>query len=216
MANLTADRKTIRKDGTLFSYPVASGATIYAGALVNLNSTGYAVPAADDATHHFAGKADTRGDNASGQDGDVNVDGHRYGVFEFNTSNMTRADTGVDMYIVDDNTVGKGIVAQPVNATGIALTRISTSRGGSYALAFTATGTTLAYGGGSAVNIGAGGTFTLTASDGSQIMATVTAGSLPVVDKSDTIQLRHVYCGKISEATSTGSVFVDISGAVKG
>ena len=216
MANLTEDRKSTRKDGTLFAYPVATGVTIYSGALVNLNLVGNAVPSADNATHTFAGKADEQADNSTGSSGDLVVEGHREGVFEFNAVGMSQADVNEDVYVVDDNSVGKGISAQPVNVAGVVLERIATSRGGSYALAFTLTGTTLGWGGGTAVDVSAGGDFTLTAPDGSQVLATVTPASLPAGNASDTISLRHVYCGKIAEVDSATSVFVDILGGVRG
>lgn len=215
MANLTADRKSVRKDGTLFTSKVSASNVIYAGSLVGVNSTGYALPAADSSAQTFAGKADARADNSAGADGEMTVDGHRSGVFEFNASGMAQADLNQDAYVVDDNTVGRGIVAQPVNVTGVVVKRLATSRGGTRSLAYTAAGTTLAYGGGSAVNVGAGGEFTLTATDGSQIMATVTAGSLPVGNQSDNIQLRHLKCGRIVEVVSSASVFVDILPAAR-
>jgi len=215
VANLTKDRKSIRKDGTIFSHPASATTTIYAGALVNLNATGYAVPSADDATHTFAGKADAQADNSAGSDGAIQVDGHREGVFEFNASGMTQADVNEDAYIIDDNTVGKSITAQPLNVTGVVLTRIPASRGGTYALAYTNAGTTLGWGGGTAVDVSSNGNYTLTATDGSQILATVTSASLPVADKSDNIIVRKVRCGSIAEVASATSVYVDILGAVR-
>lgn len=206
MANLTSDRDTIRKDGSLFSYPVVSGVTIYAGALVNLDSEGYAVPAADDATHRFAGVAWPVG-------GSGRVCGCCRDAFEFNARNMTYTDTGADVYIVDDNTVGLGIVAQPANVTGVTLARIVTSRGGEYKLNYTRIDDTnryLTYGAGNLKTIISDGAFTLTAADGSQIMAMVTVESLPPADASDTVKLRHVRCGKIVEVSNPGSVFVDV------
>ncbi|MBI4665362.1 MAG: hypothetical protein HY751_03005 [Nitrospinae bacterium] len=215
MANLTSDRKSIRKDGALFAYPVAAATAVYSGSLVNLNASGYAVPAADNSAQTFAGKADYRGDNLTGANGDASVEGRRSGVFEFNASGMSMADINADAYVVDDNTVGRGVVAQPVNVTGVSLKRIPMSRGGSRQLSYTATGTTLAYGGGTAVNVGAGGEFVLTAADGSQILALVTSASLPGSDQADTIQLRHIRCGKIVEVVSSASVFVDILSACR-
>lgn len=216
MANLTEDRKSIRKDGTIFSHPVAAATVIYAGALVNLDGSGNAVPAADDAAHTFAGKAYARADNGSGAAGDARVEGRREGVFEMNANGMAQGDVNAGAYVVDDNTVGKGIAAQPVNVTGVALKRISTSRGGTYALAYTSATTLLSWGGGAGVDVSGGGEFTLTATDGSQILATVTAGSLPGADASDNIALRHVRCGRIAEVASATSVYVDILGGVRG
>ncbi len=215
MANLTEDRKSIRKDGITFSIPTAANTVIYAGALVCVNAGGYAAPAADDATHSFAGKADKRADNSAGMDGDIRTEGRREGVFEYNASGMSIADMGEDVYIVDDNTVGKGVAVQPVNVTGVVVGRVPASRGGVYALAYVAAGTTLSWGGGAAVNVGAGGDFTLTAPDGSQILVSVTSGSLPGVDQSDSVTLRHVRCGSLAEVASATSVYVDIFGAVR-
>jgi len=215
VANLTEDRKSIRKDGTVFSIPTAASTVVYAGALVCVNVGGYAVPAADDATHRFAGKADKRSDNSAGADGDIRTEGRREGVFEYNASGMSVADSGEDVYIVDDNTVGKGVAAQPVNVTGCTVNRLPASRGGVYALAYVAAGTTLSWGGGVAVNVAAGGDFTLTAPDGSQILVSVVSGSLPGTDQSDNVTLRHVRCGSISEVASATSVYVDIFGAVR-
>ncbi len=215
MANLTQDRKSIRKDGTLFSHPVSAATTIYAGALVNLDSAGNVVAGADNQAHTFTGKADSRANNSAGLAGDISCEGHREGVFEFNAVGMTQADVNEDVYIVDDNTVGKGIVAQPVNVTGVVLKRIATSRGGTYALAYTNTGTTLSWGGGSAINVSVSGDFTLTATDGSQILANVTSASLPGLNQSDNIQLRHVKCGRIAEVASATSVYIDILTAVR-
>lgn len=215
MANLTTDRKSIRKDGALFAYPVAAATVIYSGALVSINASGYAVPSADDATLSFAGKSDLRADNSAGANGDIAVEGNRTGVFEFAASGMAQADLNTDAYVVDDNTVGRGIVAQPSLVTGVTLKRVATSCGGSRSLAFTSAGALLAYGGGTAVNVGAGGDFFLTASDGSQILAKVVAASLPALNQSDTIQLRHQRCGRITEIASATSVFVDTAAATR-
>lgn len=110
MANLTTDRKSMRKDGTLFTLPVAGNTVIYAGSLVSINAEGYAVPAGDRPGETFAGKAYTRADNRGGANGDVTVDGHRSGVFEFNAIGMTQADLNQDAYVVDDNTVARGTI----------------------------------------------------------------------------------------------------------
>jgi hypothetical protein len=215
VANLTADRKSIRKDGTIFAYPVAAATTVYAGGLVSLDPTGHAVAAADSAAQTFVGKADIRADNGAGGAGDLVVQGHREGIFEFAAAAMTAADAGADAYVVDDNTVGPGIVAPPVNVTGVVVARTPLSTGGAYALAYTAATTTLAFGGGAGVDVGAGGTFALEAADGCRIRAIVAAGSLPGGDASDTLQLRHQRCGRIAEVASATSVFVDILGAVR-
>lgn len=215
MANLIQDRKSIRKDGALFYQPVAATTVIYAGSLVNQDSSGYAVPAADDATHTFCGKADAQADNVTGAAGDINVEGHREGLFSFNASGMTQADINEEAYVVDDNTIGLGIASQPVNVTGVVAARISATRGGSYALAYTNASTLLAYGGGTGVDVSSDGDYTLTAPDGSQLLVTVTSASLPGSDQSDTLTIRSVKCGRIAEVTSATSVFIDIMAAAR-
>lgn len=221
MANLTTDRKSIRKDGTLFTLPVAEKTVIYAGALVSINAEGYAVPAGDRPGETFAGKADTRADNTRGANGDCTVDGHRSGVFEFDAFGMTQADLNQDSYVIDDNTVGLGIVTQPTNITGVTLKRLPTSRGGTRGLEFRVRGEMrlhhLFYGEGCGRPVGKGGDFVLTDFfDDSQILATVAARRLPVGDHKDTIQLRYIRCGKIVEVVSSTSVFVDIICAARG
>ena len=213
MTTLTQDRKSIRKDGVLFYQPVAAATTIYAGSLVNHDSVGHALPAADVATHTFAGKADAQADNSAGVAGDKSVEGHRFGVFAFNTTGMTQAHINQDAYVVDDNTIGLGIAAQPVNVTGAIATRIATTRGGAYALAFTNATTLLSYGGGTGVDVSIDGDYTLMATDGSQLMVTITAASLPASDQSDNLTMRHVKCGRIAEVASATSVFIDIMAA---
>lgn len=208
--SLTADKKVTRTGDELFGQPVASAAKIFIGALVNSNATGYAKPASDTAGEKFLGVSEELADNTGGGNAAITAQGRRGGVFQQKAAGMAQANVGDDVYVVDDETVGLGVSAQPVNVTGVALKRLPTSRGGTRALAFTATGTTLGYGGGSAVNVGAGGEFVLTATDGAQILAVVTAGSLAGTDKSDNIALRHVRVGKIVEVESATSVYVDI------
>lgn len=208
--SLLADKKITRTEDSLFGQPVAASAKIYLGALLNTSATGYAKPSSDTAGEKFLGVSEEPQDNTSGANGALTVQGRRGGVFRQKAAGMTQANVGDDAYVVDDETAGLGITAQPVNVTGIVLKRIPTSRGGTRALAFTASGTVTCYGAGPTVNVGAGGEFVLTAGDGSQILAVVTAGSLPVGNQSDNIALRNVRIGKIAEVESATSVFVDI------
>jgi len=82
------------------------------------------------------------------------------------------------------------ITKQPSNITGVVLSNDGIALGsqlvvGSHSLAYTASGTLLAVDGGTGVNVGAGGTFTLTAPNGSTVKAIVTAANLPVGNQSD-------------------------------
>lgn len=87
---------------------------------------------------------------------------------------------------VNTNRINK----QPTNVTGVYLTLNTIAQSsqlvpGVHKVVFTASGTLLAVDGGTGVNIGAGGTFTLTAPDGTTVKAVVTAASLPIADQSD-------------------------------
>ena len=110
MAALSKDRNTLRRDGVQFNDPVAASTRIHAGALVCINSSGYAVPGSTAATLKARGVAEAPADNGSGSAGDVSVNSRR-GVFCFgnssSTDEITRADIGANAYIVDDQTVAK-------------------------------------------------------------------------------------------------------------
>lgn len=215
MAALTDDTPTTRREGTMFDIPVAAGGKVFLGAMVNIDANGYAKPATDTAGEKFAGISETNFDNTAGVDGADIIVGLREFVFDLAAAGMTQAAVGEKAYIVDDQTIGLGIDAQPVNVTGVTLSRIPTSRGGVRSLNYVNAATTLAWGGGAAIDVSAGGEFTLTAADGSQIVATVTAAALPGADQADNITLRHVECGVITGVISATSVWVDIAAAAR-
>ena len=102
---LTADRNTRRREGVLATYKVAASTTIYAGALVCINSSGYAVPAADTSGFKFVGVATEQVDNSSGSDGDKNVVVQRKGTFAFTKDTPAITDIGVSFYVKDDGEV---------------------------------------------------------------------------------------------------------------
>lgn len=107
MAALTENRKTERMltqyDMALPRHTVASGKTIFAGALVCITS-GTFTPGATATGLIAAGRACKPA--AAGEKGDV-----EQGCFQFNNSAstdlITQADVGKDCYIVDDQTVAK-------------------------------------------------------------------------------------------------------------
>jgi hypothetical protein len=110
MMALSADRNTPSRDGVQEQLGVAATKKFYAGALVCVNSSGYATPGAASAALVAVGRAEAAVDNTSGADGDVKVN-FRRGVFRFANSATTdaiaAADIGTDCYIVDDQTVAK-------------------------------------------------------------------------------------------------------------
>lgn len=110
MTALAADRATPRRDGKLLNLPQAASSLIYAGALVCVNSSGYAVKGATSTTLKAAGVALKRSDNSAGTDGALTVPVQR-GAWQFGNSasgdQITLADIGSTAYIVDDQTVAK-------------------------------------------------------------------------------------------------------------
>ncbi len=107
---LTADRNTKRRDGVLYSDPVAAATRLFAGSIVCLDASGNAVPGATATTLTARGVAQEQVDNRDGAAGDRRVEVRR-GVFPFansaSTDEITRADIGNSAYIVDDETVAK-------------------------------------------------------------------------------------------------------------
>lgn len=110
MTALAKDRNTPRRDGIQFHDPVAASTTIYAGSLVCLNASGYAVPGSTATTLKARGVAQEQVDNSAGAAGAQEIETRR-GVFPFanssSTDQITRADIGSTAYIVDDQTVAK-------------------------------------------------------------------------------------------------------------
>lgn len=99
--------RTRAGEGKRFRDAVAASVRIFAGAMVALNATGFALPAVTTATR-VRGVALDEADNTSGADGAVSVDIER-GAFLFandTTNAVTRAHIGASVYVVDSNTVG--------------------------------------------------------------------------------------------------------------
>jgi len=107
-AALSSERSTVSRSGEVFELGVATGVKIYKGALVAVNSSGYATPGATATTLVGLGRADATVDNTLGQNGDLNIRISR-GIFRFSNSANADAiandDIGKICYIVDDATV---------------------------------------------------------------------------------------------------------------
>jgi len=127
MGALTKDRATSYREGVEIEFPVAADTIIFAGSLVCVNSTGYAVPAADVAGYKFVGVALAQADNRGGANGAKKIRLRRHGVFEFDATSITQAMVGDAMYAVDDHTfddaagttndIKVGVLVKYVNAT---------------------------------------------------------------------------------------------------
>jgi len=103
----TANREDRRQDGRLKAHPVAAAARIHKGTLVCHNATGYLAPAADTASFKFAGVAYEACDNSAGAAGARECRVLKDGEFEFlyNGGDATQALVGLEVYVVDDQTV---------------------------------------------------------------------------------------------------------------
>lgn len=92
------------------SLKIKGSTKIVAGALVEKDTSGYAVNAATNATGKTIGVAQETYDNTSGSDGDITGD-FMPGCWCFANSSagdaITIADIGKDCYVVDNNTVAK-------------------------------------------------------------------------------------------------------------
>lgn len=128
MVALARDRNTPRRIGEIAAYAVAANAKIYAGSLVCLNATGYAVAAADAAGLRFVGVAKEYADNTGGADGDRVIQVWETGELQFAAAGMARTDVGLPVFVSDDQTVAKaggvnavgcGIITEFVSATAI-------------------------------------------------------------------------------------------------
>ena len=106
MSALTNDRNTVRKEGDYAAYQVKANAKIFAGSLVCIDSTGYAIPGSDNAGLKFVGISRGYVDNTGGADGALSVEVWRRGSFELAASGMTSGNIGDSIFVVDDQTVG--------------------------------------------------------------------------------------------------------------
>ena len=106
MTALAADRDTRKKPGILGEGPVADSKTIYGGAAVCFNATGYVTPGDDAANLIFAGIANEQKDNSSGSDGDLDVTFERDGLhLMILDTAITQANVGDMVYLVDVQSV---------------------------------------------------------------------------------------------------------------
>ena len=104
MTALTENYEAKRQDGEMITVPVLASATIYKGALVCDNGTGYASAGTDGGTT-FLGVAVEKADNSSGIDGAISVRIYKTGVFQFTKATAVQTDLGIVAYVRDDQTV---------------------------------------------------------------------------------------------------------------
>lgn len=106
MTALAADTNREKRGmGRVFHFPVDGGSILYKGGLVALNAAGFAIPAADVAAQPVVGVAAEKVDNSAGADGAKTVRVDAEAEFRFAATSITQAMVGVNMEVVDDNTV---------------------------------------------------------------------------------------------------------------
>lgn len=104
-AALTASRDTMERTGSEVAFNVASGAVIYAGAMVAV-SNGYAYPAADLTGYKVIGRARKTLDNSGSSYKATNMVVAQRGVYCWaNGGSFTDANVGELAYVQDDQTV---------------------------------------------------------------------------------------------------------------
>lgn len=95
--------------GQTWPFPVKASTTIYQGALVGYDSSGYIIPASRAAVVNVLGVAIESVDNSSGSNGDKNVTVQMDGVFKFDMIHSTTLavtnTNGAIAYVYDDNTI---------------------------------------------------------------------------------------------------------------
>jgi hypothetical protein len=102
---LSADRNRKRRgNGIIFSLPVAQNANIFKGAIVAINTGGYAAPGANTSGFLTAGVAEEHVHN-TGADGAVRIRVMADCEFLFTASSIVQAAAGAVMMCVDDDTV---------------------------------------------------------------------------------------------------------------
>ena len=105
-APLSAERNTGMGVGNQIVLSVYTNVHIYAGAMLAVNSSGYAIPAANASGNVTVGRAEKTVDNTAGATGAYNILG-RSGAFYWDgdASVLTKAAIGQIAYVVDDHTV---------------------------------------------------------------------------------------------------------------
>lgn len=106
MTAITTPRNTPWRDCILTPVPVAKGEFIPEGAIVCVNSDGYAVNGKADATLQYAGCADSSVDNTEGQDGDLLINVRAHKTFRWDQDgSIKQASLLGHAYILDNQTL---------------------------------------------------------------------------------------------------------------
>lgn len=110
-------------------YPVNALSVIHQGALVAIDSDGYARPATDSATDLRVVGVAEESVTGGAADGDVNVRVRSGRAFLFAATSLTQAMVGTLMVVVDDNTVDDVAGATNDVPVGILINFVSATQG---------------------------------------------------------------------------------------
>jgi hypothetical protein len=107
MAAATQPIDTPERFGSVINHPVAAATSLFAGAMIALSATGFAVKASNTAGLKVVGRAEQSIDNSAGANGDLDITA-KLGVFRYAnsaTAPIAAADVGKWAYVEDDTTV---------------------------------------------------------------------------------------------------------------
>lgn len=117
MMACSADRMTDARRGDFYEYQCYQYLTFYKGAIVSVDTSGYAHPGRATATDRVVGVADEYVDNSAGASGAKSVR-VKQGIFKFDdiadNAALTIADIGNAVYIYDDCAVAKTVSTRPI------------------------------------------------------------------------------------------------------
>lgn len=122
MPALTADRDTPRRENLLRNFPAKAASKHFAGSIVCIDASGFAVRGATSTTLRAVGRCEEHVDNTTGADGAARVP-TASGIFRYANSaaadQVTLADVDSPCFIVDDQTVAKTNGAATRSQAGI-------------------------------------------------------------------------------------------------
>lgn len=119
MTAITTPRNTPWRDCILTPLPVAEGESIPEGAIVCVNSDGYAVNGKADATLKYAGCADSSVDNTKGKDGGQVINVRAKKMFRWDQDgSITQAFLLERAYILDNQTLTATDGSAPASEDG--------------------------------------------------------------------------------------------------
>lgn len=115
MAAATADRNTVARGAILLALALLNASMAgYAGCLVVTDADGYLADATEAANVRFAGVL-REGVTGGTADGDTSTTLYRGGEFKFTSANLTQADVGKPVFLIDNQTVCKANHASVLN-----------------------------------------------------------------------------------------------------